>query len=135
MSRERWVAAPGVLETLARKFSFAIFTGRPRDEAEIALQRFAPGLVFDPVVTMGDARPKPDPEGLLRILKQHCDSQVYYIGDTVDDARCARAAGVPFIGIAGPDNPAYLDLVFLFHDEKSFAIIDDINYLDQVFPA
>ncbi len=51
----------------------------------------------------------------------------------MDDARCARAAKVPFIGVAAPSNPSYLDLVFLFQDEGAYAIVDDINYLDEVF--
>ncbi len=136
MLQERWVARPGVLEKLSIDFRFAVFTGRPKDEAAITLQRFAPDLIFDPIVTMEDVEQhKPHPEGLLRILEQHCDCKVYYVGDTVDDARTARAANVPFIGIAAPSNPAYLDLVFLFQDEHAFAIVDDINYLDQVFES
>jgi HAD superfamily phosphatase len=132
--RERWVARPGALEKLNRDFNFAVFTGRPREEAAITLRRFAPGLVFDPIVAMEDVeKHKPEPEGLLRILKQHCDCKVYYVGDTVDDARTARAAKVPFIGIAAPANPLYLDLVFLFQEEGAWAIVDDINYLEEVF--
>jgi phosphoglycolate phosphatase-like HAD superfamily hydrolase len=61
--------------------------------------------------------------------------QAFYIGDTVDDAQCARAAGVPFIGIAAPSNPLYLDLVFLFQAAGAYAIIDDINYLEEVFAS
>jgi HAD superfamily phosphatase len=134
MLRERWVARPGALEKLNRDFRFAVFTGRPKDEAAITLRRFAPNLVFDPVVAMEDVEQhKPHPEGLLRILKRYCDCKVYYVGDTVDDARTARAANVPFIGIAAPSNPSYLDLVFLFQDERAFAIVDDINYLEEVF--
>jgi HAD superfamily phosphatase len=53
----------------------------------------------------------------------------------VDDARCARAAQVPFIGIAAPSNPRYIDLVFLFQEEGAWAIIDDINVLPEVFAA
>jgi HAD superfamily phosphatase len=136
ISHERWVARPGVLEKLREQFRFAVFTGRPRDEAELTLRRFAPGLLFDPIVAMEDVeRHKPEPEGLLRILKQHCDCKVFYIGDTVDDARTARAAKVPFIGIAAPSNPSYLDLVFLFQAEGAYAIVDDINYLGEVFAA
>jgi HAD superfamily phosphatase len=51
----------------------------------------------------------------------------------VDDARSAKAALVPFIGIAAPDNPRYLDLVFLFQAEGAYAIVDDINFLEEVF--
>ncbi len=60
-------------------------------------------------------------------------TDLFYIGDTVDDARCARAAKVPFIGIAAPSNPLYIDLVFLFQAEGAYAIVDDINYLSEVF--
>lgn len=134
MLRERWMARPGALEKLADRFRFALFTGRPKWEAELTLKRFAPEIVFDPVVGMDEVtNHKPHPEGLLGILKHNCDCQVFYIGDTVDDARCAAAAKVPFIGIAAPSNPLYLDLVFLFQEQKAYAIVDDINYLEEVF--
>ena len=81
------------------------------------------------------ANHKPAPDGLLEIRNASGDSKLYYIGDTVDDARCARAAGVPFIGVAAPSNPRYLDLVFLFQAEGAFAIVDDINYLEEVFAS
>jgi HAD superfamily phosphatase len=132
--RERWMARPGALEKLSERFRLAVFTGRPREEADITLTRFAGGLLFDPVVGMYDVeKRKPHPEGLLKILGGDGAGPAYYIGDSVDDARCARAAGVPFIGIAAPSNPAYLDLVFLFQEEKAYAIVDDINYLEEVF--
>ena len=134
--REEWVARPGMLEALNRQFQFAVFTGRPKAEAELTLNRFARGVVFHPVVGMYEVENrKPHPEGLLRILKANPSRKVYYIGDTVDDARCARAAGVPFIGIAAPSNPRYLDLVFLFQEEGASAIIDDINVLTEVFAS
>jgi HAD superfamily phosphatase len=132
--RERWVARPGALEKLNRQFHFALFTGRPKWEAELTLKRFAPDLVFDPIIGMEDVENhKPAPDGLLQVRKLY--REAIYIGDTVDDARCARAAGVRFIGIAAPSNPLYLDLVFLFQAENAFAIVDDINYLDEVFAA
>jgi HAD superfamily phosphatase len=128
--RERWVARPGVLEELGERFRFAVFTGRPEQEAALTLQRFAPHLRFEPVIAMEHVENrKPAPDGLLRILRDNRDCKAWYVGDTVDDARCARAAGVPFIGIAAPANPRYLDLVFLFQDEGAYAIVDDINYL------
>jgi HAD superfamily phosphatase len=132
--RERWIAHPGALEKLSERFRLAVFTGRPREEADLTLNRFAAGLTFHPIVGMYDVENrKPHPEGLLKILAGEPAISAYYIGDSVDDARCARAAGVPFIGIAAPPNPAYLDLVFLFQEEKAYAIVDDINYLEEVF--
>jgi HAD superfamily phosphatase len=134
--REQWVARPGFLEELNRRFDFALFTGRPRADAALTLNRFAAGLTFHPLIGMEDvSHHKPDPEGLSRILAANPGRKLYYIGDTVDDARCARAANVPFIGIAAPSNPRYIDLVFLFQEESSWAIIDDINILQEVFAA
>jgi HAD superfamily phosphatase len=131
MLREEWMARPGMLEKLAERYRFAVFTGRPRAEAELTLQRFAQGITFDPVIGMEDvANHKPAPDGLCAI-----EGAAFYIGDTVDDARCARAAKVPFIGIAGPANPRYIDLVFLFQAEGACAIVDDINYLEEVFES
>ena len=136
MLRERWIARPGALEKLAERFRFAVFTGRPKEEAEMTLRRFAAGLTFDPIVGMyeGENR-KPAPDGLLQIRDGNGESKIFYIGDTVDDARCARQARVPFIGIAAPSNPLYIDLVFLFQAEDAYAIVDDINYLEEVFAS
>jgi HAD superfamily phosphatase len=134
--RERWIAQPGKLEALAERFRLAIFTGRPRAEAGLSLRRFAGDLVFDPIVALEDVEnKKPHPEGLLRIVRDSPGCKVFYVGDAVDDARCARAAEVPFIGVAAPSSPGYLDLVFLFQAEGPYAIVDDINYLDEVFAA
>jgi HAD superfamily phosphatase len=133
--QEKWIARPGTLEKLNQSFKFALFTGRPKPEAQLTLRRFAPELVFEPIVGMYDVeKHKPEPEGLLQILAQN-GGKMFYVGDTVDDARCAKAASVPFIGIAAPDNPRYLDLVFLFQAEGAYAIVDDINYLEEVFGA
>jgi HAD superfamily phosphatase len=132
--RERWVARPGLLEKLGERFRLAILTGRPKLEAAMTLDRFAPHLVFEPILGMEDvARHKPEPDGLLQIAGEDRDCEVFYVGDTVDDARCARAAKVPFIGIAAPANPGYIDLVFVFGDEGAYAIVDDINFLEEVF--
>ena len=136
MMREKWIAQPGRLEKLNQDFRFALFTGRPKAEAEFTLKRFADGLVFDPIVGMHEVENhKPAPDGLLQIRQCHGDAAIFYIGDTVDDARCAKTAAVPFIGIAAPTNPRYVDLVFLFRAQDAYAIVDDINCLEEVFAS
>jgi phosphoglycolate phosphatase-like HAD superfamily hydrolase len=50
-----------------------------------------------------------------------------YVGDTVDDARCARAANVPFIGIAPPASPRRDQLLDLFQREGAIQVLGDIN--------
>ena len=79
------------------------------------------------------ARLKPAPDGLKLIVERSPRNHFWYVGDTIDDCRCARAAEVPFIGVTAPSNPGYLDLVFLFQAEGPYAIVDDINYLEEVF--
>ncbi len=131
--RERWIAREGLLERLNRRFGFALFTGRLRREAEFTLNRFAPALRFDPIVGMEDVTAlKPAPEGLLKIVAGAAGRKIWYVGDTVDDARCARAAGVPFIGIAAPAAQRREELVSLFHSESAAAVLDDINQLESV---
>ena len=134
--RERWLATEGLFDRLATNHTLAVFTGRPREEADLTLKRFGGGLTFSPIVAMEDvANHKPAPDGLLQIARENPDTKLFYVGDSIDDARSARAARVPFIGIAAPANPRYVDLAFLFQQENAYAIVDDINYLNEVFPA
>ncbi len=131
--RERWIAKNGLFERLSECFQMAVFTGRLRWEAELTLQRCAPHLRFEPIIgTDNVTRPKPAPEGLLRICQQSSARKRWYIGDTVDDARCAREAEVPFIGIAAPASPRHDELVKLLKAENAVAVLDDINQLESV---
>ena len=97
---ERWLVPPAVLHRLARCAELDLFTGRTRQELAHTLRRFSTGKYFRRIVTMDDvARQKPDPEGLLRILRGRPPETALYLGDNVDDAIAARAAGIPFIGV------------------------------------
>jgi HAD superfamily phosphatase len=129
INRERWVAEPGLLERLAARHPLSIFTGRSREEAEVTLTRYANGIAFDPIVTADDiVNSKPAPDGILRIASLLPGRELCYIGDTVDDARAARAAGVRFIGIAAA-NP---DLAVLLEREGAAAVLESINQLETV---
>jgi HAD superfamily phosphatase len=133
--RERWVARGGLLDRLAQRYQFALFTGRLMVEVEVTLGRFARNLRFDPIVTADDgAAPKPSPEGLQRIARLNPGKDLWYVGDTVDDARSARQAGVPFIGIAAPMSLRRAELVALFRAENAIAVLDDINQLEGALP-
>jgi HAD superfamily phosphatase len=135
MLRERWIDRTGTLERLAARYRFAVFTGRQKWEAELTLHRSAPHLVFDPIVGMYEVEnPKPAPDGLLLLAAASPGCPLWYVGDTVDDARCARAAGVPFIGIAAPVGPRHAELVRLLGAERAVAVLDDINALETVLP-
>lgn len=131
--RERWFPAPGLLERLSKNFGMAIFTGRLRYEADISLRRFATALLFDPIICVDDvARDKPAPDGLIEIQKRNPRSKLLYVGDTIDDARSASAAKVPFIGIAAQAHSRRSDLIRLFQQERAIAILENINEIESV---
>jgi len=128
MLRERWIAKDGLFEGLRATAECAVFTGRLRWEAELTLKRYAPDT-FCPVVGVDDvSRAKPNPEGILKIRDMVPHNRVWYAGDTVDDARAAKAAGVPFIGVAAQNR----ELAALLKIEGAQAVIEDINHLPGV---
>lgn len=134
--REKWLPRNGLLERLASHSRLAIFTGRDRRELAFTMKRFAFDGVFSPVVTAEDvANGKPAPDGLLMIQRQYPEAKLVFVGDTVDDARSARAANVPFIGIASPASPRREDLVAVLESEGAIAVLSDINQIEGVLPA
>jgi len=125
--RERWLPRPGLLDRLNERFEFAIFTGRTTEEAEITLHREGMRDRFLLVSSNDVQREKPDPEGLLKIAAMRPAKKLLYVGDTVDDARCARSANVPFIGIASPASPRRDELIDLLRLEGAIQVLGDIN--------
>jgi len=125
--RERWLPRNGLLDRLAGKFELAIYTGRTRREVEITLNR--EGLLERFLILTADdvQREKPAPDGLWKIASLRPKQKLLYVGDTVDDARCARAANVPFIGIASPASPRREQLLDLFQREGAIQVLGDIN--------
>jgi phosphoglycolate phosphatase-like HAD superfamily hydrolase len=131
MQREVWIDTSDTLARLNQKYEFSVVTGRLRDEAQMTLDRFATHLIFNPVIGDDDVtKGKPDPEGILKIGNASC-----YIGDTIDDARAARAAGVPFIGVGNRRDEGHARTVALMEAEGAIAIIESINELERILPA
>lgn len=132
IQRERWFPRPGLLERLKERFDLAIFTGRLRYEADISLRRFCTNTCFDPIICADDvAADKPAPDGLLAIQRMRPAAKLTYIGDTVDDARAARAAGVPFIGVAAQSHSRRDELIRLFKQEHAAAILENVNEIED----
>lgn len=131
MAREVWIPRSGLLERLHARFDLGIFTGRNRFEADLTLTRCASAIRFEPIMTADDVEEqKPHPEGLLKIAALDRERPLIYIGDTVDDARAARDAQVPFIGIAAPSHGAALP--GLLRAEGARHILESINELESV---
>jgi HAD superfamily phosphatase len=100
VAREKWLLPNASLRRMSKEAELAIFTGRTRQELDYTLDHCKSRPFFQRIVTVEDvARPKPDPEGLLKILNGRDPDTAVYVGDNVDDALASKAAGVPFIGI------------------------------------
>ena len=110
------------------KFELAIFTGRTTEEAEITLKREGLRDRFLLMTANDVEHEKPAPDGLLKIAGLRPAKKLLYVGDTVDDARCARAANVPFIGIAAPAQPAPRRAAGICStSEGAIQVLGDIN--------
>ena len=131
--RESWIPQPGLLERLSVKSGLAVFTGRLRYELDITLSRFAPECAFDPIICADHVvRGKPAPDGLLAIQRMKPGRKLWFVGDTIDDARSASAAGVPFIGVLAEAHSRREELKRLFEQENAIAIIDNVNQIEGV---
>lgn len=99
---DRMIPEPGLfelVEDLARRgVRMAVNTNR-KNSMELVLERFALTGYFDPVMTAAKvARPKPDPEGLRRIVEAWGvgEGAMAYLGDSSVDQETTVRAGVPF---------------------------------------
>jgi len=105
-SAERLIPDREFLRRLSRRMPLAIVTGRPRRDCAQFLARFELMDIFRAVVCMEDAPAKPSPEPVERAMRLLRVDAAWMVGDTPDDARAARAAGVVPIGIAPPGESA-----------------------------
>lgn len=129
--RESWFPQPGLLERLMDRFGLAIFTGRLRYELDYTLDRFAAAVRFDPIICAEHVvNSKPAPDGLHAIQRMRPGKKLWYVGDTIDDARAARAAAVPFIGIIAKSHSHREELTQLFEQERAVAILENINEIE-----
>jgi phosphoglycolate phosphatase-like HAD superfamily hydrolase len=128
---EQWLVESGLLERLAASHQLAVFTGRLDFEAALTLKRFAPNISFAPRVCSDHVEnPKPAPDGLFAIKDALPDTQLIYIGDTVDDARPSRLAQVPFIGVAKKHHLRRAELIRLFEEEGAAVVIENVNEIE-----
>lgn len=132
ISQESWLVADGVLGRLGAINRLAIYTGRPTRAARFALSRFAADVRFDPVITSDlIENQKPAPDGLLRVLAGAPGCEATYVGDNIDDARCARAAGVSFVGVAARNLYQRDEIVQLFQAEGAQVVVESVNELES----
>ena len=129
--REKFLLTPKQVERWAKRFELNLFTGRTRREFAFTFDRWAGARHYRTVVTMDDvAQKKPHPDGLIKILAEREPGIALYVGDNIDDALAARAAGVRFIGILPPGTHGYRERLARFKDLGALGVIPkatDVN--------
>jgi HAD superfamily phosphatase len=97
--KEKLLISPKLIHTWAQRRELNLFTGRTRQEFTYTFNKWPAARNFRKVITMDDAAKKPSPEGLHAILEKRNPKSALYLGDNIDDALAAQAAGVPFMAI------------------------------------
>jgi len=136
VTREKWLLPTAQLQRLAKRAELAIFTGRTRKELDHTLERCRVRRFFKNVVTVEDvSHPKPDPEGLLKILKAGDPRTAIYVGDNIDDALASQSARIPFVGIAFGRGEARRHRRDLLQKIGAQAVLSDVTRLENWLKA
>ena len=93
------------LASLARRLPIGIVTGRPAADAHRFLDRWKVRGLMSCCITRDDGPAKPDPFAVEEAMKRLGVSRAWLVGDTPDDIRAAREAGVLPIGVVAPGDP------------------------------
>lgn len=99
---ERLTVLRPALSALASAVPLAVVTGRPRRDAERFLEGMEIAHRFEAVVCMEDAPAKPDPASVRQAMARLGVTRAWMLGDTPDDVRAARRAGVVPLGVVAP---------------------------------
>lgn len=133
VKNEERLIREGVLKKL-KSYKLGIFTGRPKEEAVYGLKRFGMDEYFNAVVVKEDVKEgKPNPEGLLKLIKKLNvkSNEVVYVGDNIADLRAANNAGIAFVGVVPPnvDKEHFKDLL---KSDGAEIVLNNINDILKV---
>lgn len=130
VTREEWLLSKPFMTRLSKKAELALFTGRTRKELDYTLDRLKVRKFFKTIVTVEDVtEPKPNPEGLFRILDGRDPQSAIYVGDSVDDALSSRAAKIPFVGVLFGRGQARRERRKLLEHHGAVAVLQDVGRL------
>jgi HAD superfamily hydrolase (TIGR01548 family) len=105
ISRETPLVHPGTLQRLSI-FALGIATSRPRAEALMATRQHGfDRYIGDALIVAAHDAPfdKPHPAPLQELARRLMCERPAYVGDSIDDALAAFAAGMPFIHVGTED--------------------------------
>jgi len=127
---EKMLVTPRQIATWAERFELNLFTGRTRQEFSFTFDQWPAKKCFRTVITMDDAKKKPDPQGLQRILGARDPRTALYLGDNIDDALAARAAGTKFMAVLARGPYGYRDRARRFRELGALALLGRVTELN-----
>jgi HAD superfamily hydrolase (TIGR01548 family) len=130
---ERLVPERAWLSRLAARLPLGIVTGRPRADAERFLAESGIAGNVRVVVCMEDGPLKPDPAPVRAALRALGVSHAWMIGDTPDDVRAARAAGVLPLGIVAPGDRTDV-MAEALRSAGAARVLPHLNQLEEILP-
>jgi HAD superfamily hydrolase (TIGR01548 family) len=132
-ARETLLVDRAVLERLAERVTLGIVTGRPRRDAEAFLAEQGIAHLFGAVVTMDDGPLKPDPAPVRLALDRLGLERAWMVGDTPDDVRAAKRAGVIPLGVVAPADDVATARRALFAAGAA-RVIDNPAEIEELLP-
>jgi HAD superfamily hydrolase (TIGR01548 family) len=129
VQNEKILVKPQQIASWAGRFELNLFTGRTRQEFSFTFDRWPATKYFRTIITMDDARKKPHPEGLQKILGGRNPASALYVGDNIDDALSAREAGVPFVAIMARGDDRYRERAARFRELGALALLSRVTEL------
>ncbi|HYA64778.1 MAG TPA: HAD-IA family hydrolase [Candidatus Sulfotelmatobacter sp.] len=131
VAKEKLLVTRQQIERWGRGRELNLFTGRTREEFSYTFEKWPAARSFRTVITMDDAKKKPDPEGLRIILAGRDPKSALYVGDNVDDALAAKAARIPFLAILSKKEADYRERARRFRELKAVALLERARDLDR----
>jgi HAD superfamily hydrolase (TIGR01548 family) len=129
---EKLMVTPRQIERWSRQYELNLFTGRTRQEFSFTFENWPATKRFRTIITMDDAKRKPHPEGLQKILRERDPAMALYLGDNIDDALAARDANVPFMAIVAPGEHGYRQRAAKFRDLGALALLPRVTELFRI---
>ena len=131
VQKEKLLVTPKIIEKWSRNRELNLFTGRTRQEFTYTFEKWPAARSFRTVITMDDAKKKPNPEGLRLILDGRNPKTALYVGDNVDDALAANAARVPFLAILSKKDLDYRQRAKRFRDLGALGLLERARDLNR----
>ena len=121
------ISAPLKQQVFNAQITSAIVTGRPRKEAEQGVKQL--NITPTHIISADDVKQqKPDPEGLLSIMRKNRIKRTWFCGDTVDDMQAGTQAGCVCVGI-GAKTPEAIENLYRAGAD---VVLENINQLETL---